>query len=380
LARHYLDHASTSPARPEVVAAMLPWFGAADPGRNHAEGLAARVAVEEAREQVAAFLGARSREVVFTSGATEAVVSATWMATERGDHVVLPAVEHRCVREASARSAVTVVGVDSTGRVDPDEIAAAVVPGRTALVHCQLANHEVGTLQPVAEVVARCRELGVLTHVDAAAAVGHVPVDFGALGPDLLSVSAHKFGGPPGMGCLLVRRGLRLRTLLVGGDQERARRAGTENVAGIVGFGAAALALSGGGLEAEAVRASGLTGAVVEAAKAGQLAPGVGVLGDPDAAGRLPSLVCLAVAGVEAEPVLLGLDAAGVAVHSGSACSSESLEPSPVLEAMGVDAERSLRLSVGWSTSADDVDAFCRALPAVVARLRALGDAPAPSS
>jgi cysteine desulfurase len=131
--RHYLDHASTSPTRPEVVAAMLPWFGAADPGRNHAEGLAARVAVEEAREQVAASLGARSREVVFTSGATEAVVTATWMATERGEHVVLPAVEHRCVREASARSAVTVVGVDGVGRVDPDEVAAAVVPGRTAL-------------------------------------------------------------------------------------------------------------------------------------------------------------------------------------------------------------------------------------------------------
>jgi cysteine desulfurase len=374
--RHYLDHASTSPTRPEVVAAMLPWFGAADPGRNHAEGLAARVAVEEAREQVAASLGARSREVVFTSGATEAVVTATWMATERGEHVVLPAVEHRCVREASARSAVTVVGVDGVGRVDPDEVAAAVVPGRTALVHCQLANHEVGTLQPVAGVVARCRELGVLTHVDAAAAAGHVAVDFGALGADLLSVSAHKFGGPPGVGCLLVRRGLRLRPLVVGGDQERARRAGTENVPGIVGFGAAAAALAGGGLEAEARAAAGLTGAVVAAAHEGRLGDGVTVLGDPDPGGRLPSLVCLSVAGVEAEPVLLGLDAAGVAVHSGSACSSESLEPSPVLEAMGVDAERSLRVSVGWSTTTDDVEAFCTAVPDVVARLRAL----APSS
>jgi cysteine desulfurase len=370
--RHYLDHASTSPTRPEVVEAMLPWFGAADPGRNHAEGLAARVAVEEAREQVAAFLGARSREVVFTSGGTEAVTTATWMAGERGDHVVLPAVEHRCVREASARADVTVVGVDGSGRVDPDEVAAAVVPGRTALVHCQLANHEVGTLQPVAEVVARCRELGVLTHVDAAAAVGHVDVDFDALGADLLSISAHKFGGPPGMGCLLVRRGLRLRPLLVGGDQERARRAGTENVPGILGFGAAAAGLSAGGLEDEAAAARRQTSAVVDGARAGRLGAGVTVLGDPDPAGRLPSLVCLSVAGVEAEPVLLGLDAAGIAVHSGSSCSSESLEPSPVLEAMGVDAERSLRLSVGWSTTAEDVEAFCTALPPVVARLRAL--------
>jgi cysteine desulfurase len=370
--RHYLDHASTSPTRPEVVQAMLPWFGAADPGRNHAEGLAARVAVEEAREQVAAFLGARSREVVFTSGATEAVVTAIWMAQERGDHVVVPAVEHRSVREASTRSAVTVVGVDGAGRVDPDDVAAAVVPGRTTLVHCQLANHEVGTVQPVAEVVTRCRRLGVLTHVDAAAAVGHVPVDFGALGADLLSVSAHKFGGPPGMGCLLVRRGLRLPPLLVGGDQERARRAGTENVAGIVGFGAAAAGLAAGGLEDEAVQARTLTAAVVGAVHAGRFGPGVTVLGDLDPTGRLPSLVCLSVAGVEAEPVLLGLDAAGVAVHSGSACSSESLEPSPVLEAMGVDAERSLRVSVGWSTTADDIEAFCAALPDVVARLRAL--------
>ena len=358
---------------------MLPWFGAADPGRNHAEGLAARVAVEEAREQVAAFLGARSREVVFTGSGTEAVVTATWMATERGDHVVVPAVEHRCVREASARSAVAVVGVDGVGRVDPDEVAAAVVPGRTALVHCQLANHEVGTIQPVTEVVARCRQLGVLTHVDAAAAVGHVAVDFRALGTDLLSVSAHKFGGPPGVGCLLVRRGLRLRPLLVGGDQERARRAGTENVAGIVGFGAAATALAGDGLAEEATRAAALTGAVVDAAQAGRFGDGVTVLGDRDPAGRLPALVCLSVAGVEAEPVLLGLDAAGVAVHSGSACSSESLEPSPVLEAMGVDAERSLRVSVGWSTTTADVEAFCAALPEVVDRLRALAGAPAPS-
>jgi cysteine desulfurase len=372
VSRHYLDHASTSPTRPAAVEAMLPWFAAtADPGRVHSEGHAARVAVEVAREQVAALLGARSREVVFTSGATEAVVTATWMATERGDHLVVPAIEHRCVRDAAARHRVTTVGVDGTGRVDPDEVLAAVEPG-TALVHLQLANHEVGTLQPVAEVADRCRERGVLTHVDAAQAAGHVPVDFGALGADLLSVTSHKLGGPPGVGALLVRRGLRLRPLLVGGDQERARRAGAENVPGIVGFGAAVASLLDGGLAAEADRARALTGRVVAAAASGALGDDIALLGDPDPGGRLPHLVCLAVGGVEAEPVLLGLDQSGVAVHSGSSCSSESLEPSPVLEAMGVDAERSLRVSVGWSTTDADVDALLAAMPPVVARLRAL--------
>jgi len=359
LTRHYLDHASTSPTRPEAIEAMLPWFGAAaDPGRVHTEGHAARVAVEVAREQVAQLLGARSREVVFTSGATESIVTATWMATERGDHVVHAAVEHSAVREASTRYRTTVVGVDRTGRVDPDELLGAVEDD-TALVHLQWANHEVGTVQSVAEVVAACHERGVLVHVDAASAAGHVPIGFGDLGADLLSVSAHKLGGPPGVGALLVRRGLRLRPLLVGGEQERARRAGYENVPAIVGFGAAATATD---VEAESEEQRRLT----------DRAAGVGleVLGGDD---RLPHLVCMAIEGVEAEPVLLGLDQAGVAVHSGSSCSSEALEPSPVLEAMGVDASRSLRVSVGWSTTEADVDAFVTALPPVLERLRALG-------
>lgn len=367
MGRHYLDHASTSPARPEVVEAMLPWLsGAADPGRVHAEGRQARAAVEQAREQVAALLGARPREVVFTSGATEAIAAAVWGAASRGPHQAVSAVEHSAVRDAAARYETTLLPVDGLGRVDLAAIDAAVRPNETAAVHVQWGNHEVGTVQPVGAVVEACRERGVLVHVDGAAAAGHVPVDFGALGADLLSVSAHKLGGPQGLGALLVRRGLRLPPLLVGGEQERSRRAGMENVAGIVGFGAAASVLAER-LDEEMARARALTDRALAAATALE---GVVAYGDP--VDRLPHIVCLGVAGVEAEAVLLGLDQAGVAAHSGSACSSESLEPSPVLEAMGVEAERSLRVSVGWSTTDEDVDAFCRALPGVVERLRAL--------
>jgi cysteine desulfurase len=367
VARHYLDHASTSPARPEVVEAMLPWLAdAADPGRVHTEGRLARAAVEDAREKVAALLGARPREVVFTSGATEAIATVAFGATQAGSHVVCPAVEHSAVRQAGPGSIMTTVGVDGRGRVDPAELAQAVRPGETALVHVQLANHEVGTIQPVAEAVAACAGLGALVHVDAAAAAGHLAIDFSALGADLMSVSAHKLGGPPGMGALLVRRGVRLRPLLAGGDQERGRRAGAENVAGIVGFGAAAELLVTG-LETEADAARALTGRLLAAALA---VDGVTAYGDTD--DRLPHLVCMGVGGVEAEAVLIGLDQAGIAVHSGSACSSESLEPSPVLEAMGVDANRSLRVSTGWSTIAADIDAFSDAFPRVVARLRDL--------
>lgn len=351
---------------------MTPWLGVAgDPGRIHHEGQVVRSAIEQARAEVAELLGARSREVVFTSGATESCVTATWMATQRGPHVVVNAGEHSCVRESAARHEVSVVGLDGLGRVSPDAVMDAVRDD-TALVHVQWGNHEVGTLQPVGEIVARCRERGVLTHVDAAAAAGHVPIDFGALGADLLSVSAHKMGGPPGIGALLVRRGLRLRPLLVGGSQERARRAGYENVPAIMGFGKLARLLNNGELVDEATHAEHLIGMVVAAASAGALGPGVELLGDPRPGRRLPHLACLALSGVEAEPVLLGLDRSGVAVHSGSSCSSELLEPSPVLEAMGVDASRSLRISVGWSSNQGDIDAFCRALPSVLERLRDL--------
>ncbi|HVF75442.1 MAG TPA: cysteine desulfurase family protein [Acidimicrobiales bacterium] len=359
MGRHYLDHASTSPARPEVVEAMLPWLvgeQAADPGRVHTEGRMARAAVEHAREQVAALVGARPREVVFTSGATEAINAVSFGA---GGPVALAPVEHSAVRDSAARHEMIDLAVDGVGRIDLASVDEAL--DRSArLVHCQWGNHEVGTLQPVREVVERCRERNVLVHVDAAQAVGRVPVDFRGLEADLLSVSAHKFGGPKGIGALVVRRGLRLDPFIVGGEQERARRAGMENVPAIIGFGTAA--------EAPLVDTRPLVQRLAAAACA---VDGVTRYGDPDDA--LPHILCVGIDGVEAEAVLLGLDQAGIAAHSGSACSSESLEPSPVLAAMGVEAERSLRLSVGWSTTEEDVDAFADAFPRVVARLRSLG-------
>jgi cysteine desulfurase len=278
------------------------------------------------------------------------------------------------VREASARVApLERVPVDGEGRIDTDALARALGRLGTAgtpagLVHCQVANHEVGTLQPISDIVEAAHDRGAWVHADACAAAGHLPLDLDGLGADLVSVSAHKLGGPPGIGALVVRRGLRIDPLVVGGDQERARRAGLENVLGIVGFGAAAEALDRDGhLVAEAGAARRRTDALVVAAEAIEGVHALGARHD-----RVPHIVCLAVAGVEAEGVVLGLDQAGVAVHSGSSCSSESLAPSAVLEAMGVDAERSLRASVGWSTSDDDIEAFADALPAVVARLRAL--------
>jgi cysteine desulfurase len=364
----YLDNASTTPLRPSARAALVAWLDRpGDPGRVHAEGLAARHAVEQARTSVAALLGARNREVCFTSGATEAIAAACWGGAGRGGHQVVPAVEHSAVRSAAAQfGAVTPVAPDRLGRVDPSAVLGAIRPD-TGLVHVQWGNHEVGTTQRVAEVVAGCRERGVLVHVDAAAAAGHVPIDFRALGADLLSVSAHKLGGPGGVGALLIRQGLRIRPLLVGGDQERARRAGAENVAALVAFGAACAELAADDtLDREAEQERRLTSRVLEA-----LPEGVSVYGDPEE--RLPHIVCLGIAGIEPQAVLLGLDRAGIAVHSGSACASESLEPSPVLEAMGVDAHHSLRVSTGWSSSDQDVDRFLDALPQVLGELRSLG-------
>ena len=348
----------------------------------------ARAALEHAREEVAALFGTRPRQVIFTSGATESINAAAF-GVLAGGHGLRPGsaivsdVEHSAVREASLRWAGSVVrlGCDRTGRIEPAEVSAALTArstpdgraagdvGSVSLVQCQLANHEVGTRQPVEAVAEECHLHGSLLHVDAAAAAGHVPIDFDGLGADLMSVSAHKLGGPKGVGALLVRRGLRVTPFIQGGSQERARRGGLENLAAAVGFAAAAAELAGGGLEREADTAVGL---IARLSAAASVVPGLEIYGPTDPESRLPHLLCLGVEGVEAEPVLLGLDQAGIAAHSGSSCSSESLEPSPVLQAMGVDAEHSLRLSVGWCTTEADVDRAGSALADVVGRLRAM--------
>ncbi len=373
-ARAYLDHASSSPLRPEALDAMLPYLSQhhADPGRLHQEALTTRAAIETAREEVAEFLGARPREVVFCSSGTEAINAAHWWA---GDHIVMSAVEHAAVREAVARCAaeVSVIGVDHAGRVNASEVIAAV-RAETSLVTIQLANHEVGTIQPVAEIASALRDHPAKVHVDACAAIGYHPISFRDLDIDLLSATAHKFGGPAGAAALFVRRGLRLPVLIVGGAQERARRGGTENTPAIVGFGAACTAV-GANLDAEIQRQRAFTQQAWDGISAiprlqrhtPELQPSART--EPAA---LPHVLCISVSDIEAEPILLALDQRGVAIHSGSACSSESWEPSPVLAAMHADAQHSLRISVGWPTTIADIEHFISAFHSAIEQLGAL--------
>ena len=386
MSRHYLDHASTSPlrdcARVAYIEALALQESASigDPGRIHHEGMHARALLEHARSQVAQLLSAKQREIVFTSGATESIATAVWGAVRRSvdagrvPRIVHSSVEHSAVRRSSEQFAravggsVSIVGVDATGRIDVEAFLQQLT-SETALAHVQWGNHEVGTLQPVEEIAAACRDRNILLHVDAAQAVGRVPVRPSDLGIDLLSFSSHKFGGPAGIGALWIRQGLRLEPLITGGEQERARRAGLENIPAALAFGAAAEELSNGQLDHEATAARS---AIVTAIERVTAIDGVSLLGPADPDLRLPHLACVAVEGVEPQGVVLGLDRRGIALHSGSSCASEGLEPSPVLEAMGVDAHRSLRISVGHSTTSDDIEALCDALPTVVSELRSL--------
>ena len=376
MARSYLDHASTSPLRPAAHTAMVEYLDAmadgavGDPGRIHEEGMRARSVLEDARDRVASWLGVRPRQIVFTSGATESIAMAHHGALARSAGgpdatAVLSAVEHSAVTRNCDRGANRVVGVDASGRVDPARLLAATGED-TAVVHLQHTNHELGVTQPIAEVVEVLDGHRCLLHVDAAQSGCSLPGVVG-LGADLVSVSGHKLGGPAGAGLLVLRRNLRIPPLLVGGDQERARRAGLENIAAVLGLAAVADELASDGA-AESARLRSLSQKVIEWADSTE---GVSVLGDR--VERSDHLVCVQLEGIEPQPVLLGLDQRGVAVHSGSSCSSEAFDPSPVLEAIGADAQRSLRISVGWSTTPGDVDRATSALTEVVAELRTLG-------
>jgi cysteine desulfurase len=373
----YLDHAATTPVRREVLEAMLPGFTEhwGNPSSIYAAGRRARQALDEARETIAAAIGAEPREIVLTSGGTEAdnlaVKGIAWAASARGRHIVTSAVEHHAVLHACQvleRSGfeVTYVGVDRWGRVDPDEVAAAIGE-HTILVTIMTASNEVGTVQPVAEIGAICRERRVPFHTDAVQAAGSLPIDVDSLGVSLLSLAAHKIHGPKGIGALYVRRGTQLLAQHHGGSQERQRRAGTESVALAAGF-ARALALAVAEREAETAR---------QAALRDRLIAGLTTIDDVELTGhpseRLANSASFVVGGVQGGDLVAALDMAGIAASTGSACTSGSVEPSHVLLAMGIAPERaqgSLRLTLGRDTTGDEIDRTIAVVAETVGRLR----------
>jgi cysteine desulfurase len=382
----YLDHAATSPLRPQALEAMLPFLSehAGNPSSLHASGRRARQGIDEAREIIAGAIGAQPREIVFTGSGTEAdnlaLKGAGWAATARGRHVITSAVEHKAVLNTLAvmeRSnfVVTLLPVDRYGRVDPLAVAEALTE-RTTLVSVMAANNEIGTLQPIAEIGEIVRGHAARFHVDAVQYAAHGPIDVNAWQADLVSFSAHKLGGPQGVGALYVRRGTQLLPQHQGGSQERQRRAGTENVAGIVGFGAA-FGLASAGMTAEADRSRELTHRLRD----GLLAlEGVSLTGHPE--DRLPNNVSVAIEGVEGGDLVAALDLEGVEVSTGSACTSGSAEPSHVLLATGIAPELahgSIRITTGPETSSADVDATLEAFRTVLPRLRSSAGARPPT-
>lgn len=376
-----MDHAATTPTRPEVVEAMLPFltrhFG--NPSNVYTLSLQARRALDGARETVARCLGARQpSEILFTSGGTEAdnlaLLGLARAHRGRGDHVITTRIEHHAVLhpcDALEREGfrVTRLPVDAHGRVDPEAVATACEPG-TILASVMLANNEIGTLQPLAEIARLLRGTGVLLHTDAVQGVGTLPVDVRELGVDALSLSAHKFHGPKGVGALFVRTGTRLEPLIHGGGQERGLRSGTENVPGIVGL-AKALELACAEREEKAVRLAGLRDLLVQGVL--QAIPGAQLTGHPQ--DRLPGLASFVFPGAEGESILLQLDRKGICASTGSACSTATLEPSHVLRALGLPlhlAHGSLRLSLGRDNTAEEVDQVVEAIQVAVRKLRAL--------
>jgi cysteine desulfurase len=379
----YLDSAATTALDPQVLEAMLPYFTQhpGNPSSIHHLGRAALQAVDDAREQVALILGCTRRELIFTGGGSESVnlavkgVALARREAGKGAHVITSAIEHHAVLHAAEYLQrhmgfeLTVLPVDGRGVVRPDDLREALRPD-TALVSVMYANNEIGTVQPVAELGAICREAGVPFHTDAVQAPGALPLDVEALNVDLLSLTAHKFHGPKGVGLLYARRGVPLQPQINGGAQERRRRAGTENVPGVVGL-AAALARAEGARLVEAPRLRALRDRLVDGVLA--TIPRSWLNGDRER--RLPGNANLGFACVEGESVLLLLDQAGICASSGSACTSGSLEPSHVLLALGLtpdDANGSLRFSLGRDITAEDVDYVLGVLPAMIERLRAV--------
>lgn len=376
--RIYFDHAATTPVHPQVLAAMLPYFSEkfGNPSSLHSYGQEAAQAGDEARKQLASLLNADPREIIFTGSGTEADNFAIkGIARKLGSkkrHLITSSIEHHAVENSTKALekegfTTTYLPVDSDGMVDPESLRRAITP-ETVLVSIMHANNEVGTIQPIQALAEVAHERGVLFHTDAVQTVGTIPVDVKALGVDLLSLSAHKFYGPKGVGALYIRRGVALEPLVCGGGQERGLRAGTTNVPGIVGLGMAA-ELAQAEMPSRMAHSISLRERLIEGLKER--------LEDYILTGhrsqRLPGSASICVDFIEGESMLLLMDQEGFACSSGSACTSGSLEPSHVLKAMGIEvrlAQGSLRSTLGRENSEEDVDRFLEVLPRVVKRLR----------
>jgi len=376
----YFDHAATTPTRPEVLEAMLPYYREkwGNPSSLHYSGQEARGAVDVARQQVASLLGGLPEEIVFTGSGTEAdnqaLIGITLAHEKKGDHIITSRIEHHAVLHTAQfmekrGMQLTYLPVDADGLVDPEDVRKAITD-KTVLVSIMHANNEIGTVEPIAEIGAICRERGVLFHTDAVQTVGHLPIDVRAMNIDLLSLSAHKFYGPKGVGALFVRKGVRISPLIYGGGHERGRRSSTENVPGIVGLGEAAR-LAAQDMDWEIKHNTGLRDTIL----AGVLANVPDSLRTGHPTRRLPNNASFCVRYIEGESMLLNLDFEGIAVSSGSACTSGSLEPSHVLLAIGLPhevAHGSIRVSVGRGNTAAEAERFLAVFPPIVAKLRAM--------
>lgn len=376
----YLDNAATTALSPKVLEKMMPYLtdiygNASSP---HSFGQVARIGVEHAREQVARAINADPSEIVFTGCGTESDNTVLFGVAERyakkGDHIITTNVEHHAILHSCAALEkkgikVTYLPVDKDGLVTPEQVRDAITD-KTILVSVMFANNEVGTIMPIPEIAAVCHEKGVLFHTDAVQAAGHVPIDVKAMGIDMLSISGHKFHGPKGVGVLYERKGIRLPSYIIGGEQEKGRRAGTENVAGIVGLGEA-LELAVTNMSETSARMTRMRDRLIEGIEA--TIPEVKLNGHRTK--RLPNNVNFSIKYIEGESILLMLDMAGIAASSGSACTSGSLDPSHVLLALGLThevAHGSVRLTLGDDTTDEDIDYVLETLPKVAQRLRAM--------